>query len=58
MQLIQQLSRPTTAGAGGIRVYCECECETASCPVRDLTVREMAYPRVVQLPGRVSVDIL
>jgi len=25
-------------------------CETASCPVRDLAIRELAYPRVVQLP--------
>ena len=26
-------------------------CETASCPVRELAIRELAYPRVVQLPG-------
>jgi len=25
-------------------------CETASCPVRELAIRELAYPRVVQLP--------
>jgi len=24
-------------------------CETASCPVRELAIRELAYPRVVQL---------
>jgi len=26
-------------------------CETASCPVRELAIRELAYPRVVQLPN-------
>ena len=25
-------------------------CETARCPVRELAIRELAYPRVVQLP--------
>ena len=27
-------------------------CESASCPVRELAIRELAYPRVVQLPPR------
>jgi len=26
--------------------------ESATCPVRELAIRELAYPRVVQLPGR------
>ena len=28
-------------------------CETARCPVRELAFRELACPRVVQLPARV-----
>jgi len=39
MQLKQQVPYTTT---GGIR-------ETASCPLRELAIRELAYPQVVQL---------
>jgi len=31
-------------------------CETASCPVRKLAIRELAHPRVVQLPTLVPPD--
>ena len=36
--------KTTSTTAGGIR-------ETARCPVRELAIRELAYPRVVQLPA-------
>ena len=32
-------------------------CETATCPVRELAVRELAYPRVVQLPNCTAIAL-
>jgi len=32
--------------------------QSARCPVRELAIRELAYPRVVQLPLRRLVEVV